>query len=278
MNDLDHAVARWRLDHVEPLAETATSQVYRANNPDHGAVVLKHLKPYGADEILGVRLMQWLDGDGSARIYDVKDQAILMEYVPGETLGDVVRGGGDDAAIDVICDLIPRLHKPRPNPPTLRPLREQFSALLNHDPSIWPMGSQNDFRFAAQLAETMLANGGDTLLHGDFHHDNIMQSDRGWLVIDPKGLIGDPRYETANLFQNPRGAADLAQSPARIDRLATRLADGLGWDRQRILGWAVAHSAISACWNVDAGNDPSFQQKQLPQLISIYLANSTPRH
>ncbi len=28
-------------------------------------------------------------------------------------------------------------------------------------------------------------------LHGDLHHENIMFSSRGWLVIDPVGLVGE---------------------------------------------------------------------------------------
>ncbi len=274
MKSAQQAISIWQLTDVTPLADTPTSAVYRANSPDHGAVVLKLLKPYGADEMLGVSLMQWLNGKGAARIYGVNDQVILMEYVPGETLGDVVRAGGDTTAIGVICDLIPHLHKHRPTPPSLRPLRAQFADLLTHDPAIWPDASREDIRYATQLAERMLADDHATPLHGDFHHDNILLADRGWLVIDPKGLIGDPVYETANLFQNPVGAPDLVKNPARIDHLATALANGLGWDRQRILGWAIAHGAISACWNVNAGNDPSFQLSLLPTLISAYLANA----
>lgn len=275
MNNLTEISARWLLENVEPLAETPTSHVYRANSPDYGDVVLKHLKPYGADEIYGARLMQWFDGDGSARIFGIRDQAILMEFVPGRTLGDVVRSGGDDDASDIICDLVPQLQQPRANLPVLRPLAEQFQALFTHDPKIWPIEIREDFRFATRLAERLLADDIKNIpLHGDFHHDNILQADRGWLVIDPKGLIGDPVYETANLFQNPVGAPNLAQQPARIERLATTLADGLGWNRQRILAWAIAHSAISACWSYRDGNATDFQQEFLPKLISHYLANA----
>ena len=53
----------------------------------------------------------------------------------------------------------------------------------------------------------------DVLLHGDLHHDNILQngddearhsfSDGGWLVIDPKGVIGESAYEVAAFIRNP---------------------------------------------------------------------------
>ncbi len=50
----------------------------------------------------------------------------------------------------------------------------------------------------------------DVVLHGDLHHENILwDDDAGWLVIDPKGVIG-PRYlEVGRYIQN--------QLPAGID-------------------------------------------------------------
>ncbi|WP_418887304.1 aminoglycoside phosphotransferase family protein [Klebsiella pneumoniae] len=35
-------------------------------------------------------------------------------------------------------------------------------------------------------------------LHGDLHHENIMFSSRGWLVIDPVGLVGEVGFGAAN--------------------------------------------------------------------------------
>ena len=33
------------------------------------------------------------------------------------------------------------------------------------------------------------------LLHGDFHHFNVLRATRDdWLVIDPRGVLGDPAY------------------------------------------------------------------------------------
>ncbi len=42
-------------------------------------------------------------------------------------------------------------------------------------------------------------------MHGDFHHFNILSSERGWLVIDPKGVIGPAGYEVGPLLINPWG-------------------------------------------------------------------------
>lgn len=41
------------------------------------------------------------------------------------------------------------------------------------------------------------------MLHVDLHHDNILQNGNEWLVIDPKGVVGEPAYEVAAFIHNP---------------------------------------------------------------------------
>lgn len=41
------------------------------------------------------------------------------------------------------------------------------------------------------------------LLHGDFHHDNILLGNDGeYIIIDPKGVIGDPVFDIARFILN----------------------------------------------------------------------------
>ena len=97
-------------------------------------------------------------------------------------------------------------------------------------------------------------------LHGDLHHGNILSSDgRGWLAIDPKGLLGEPAYDLANVFLNPVGMMEVIQDPSRIDRLADRFARNLGYERRRLLRFAYVHAALSACWTLAEGGDPAEQ-------------------
>ena len=45
------------------------------------------------------------------------------------------------------------------------------------------------------------------LLHGDLHHYNILRDgDRGWVAIDPKGVVGEVEYEIGAALRNPYGA------------------------------------------------------------------------
>ena len=89
-------------------------------------------------------------------------------------------------------------------------------------------------------------------MHGDFHHFNILSSERGWLIIDPKGVIGPACYEVGPLLINPWG--DLLSgknyrqmTKRRIDILHERL----GFERKRIREWGLAHAILSAWWSIE---------------------------
>jgi streptomycin 6-kinase len=89
-------------------------------------------------------------------------------------------------------------------------------------------------------------------MHGDFHHFNILSSERGWLVIDPKGVIGPAGYEAGPLLMNPWG--DLLNG--RNHRLLTErridiLHERLGFERERIREWGLAHAILSAWWGIE---------------------------
>ncbi|MGI4800357.1 MAG: aminoglycoside phosphotransferase family protein [Janthinobacterium lividum] len=47
-------------------------------------------------------------------------------------------------------------------------------------------------RRSAAAAQSLLGAPGDVaVLHGDLHHDDVLDfGDRGWLAIDPEGPIG----------------------------------------------------------------------------------------
>jgi streptomycin 6-kinase len=90
------------------------------------------------------------------------------------------------------------------------------------------------------------------LLHGDFHHFNVLDGNAsGWVVIDPKGLIGDPAYEPAAFLFNPDPAVvlDRSMQQARIGIFA----EELRMDPQRIVRWAFVQAVLGAWWTIEDG-------------------------
>jgi len=91
------------------------------------------------------------------------------------------------------------------------------------------------------------------LLHGDLHQDNILSAEREpWLAVDPKGVIGEPVFETGALLRN--FWPDILSLPdpkplmaRRIDQLSAEL----GFDRERIYDWGFSQAVLSVVWGVE---------------------------
>lgn len=269
------AVKRWPLSNPTLLAETASSVIYRVDDVEHGPAVLKLLKPdTGGDEARGGALLAWYGGHGAAKVFGVAPDAVLMQWLSGESLGDVARSGRDDIATGILCDVVERLHARRDTPlPDLTPLRRRFDALFRVGPDPWPGGSRALVARAIGIARDLLD--GDLPaepLHGDIHHDNILRAGDDWAAIDPKGLVGDPAYDYANSFQNPERAEGLVVNAARIGRHAAAISERTGISRTRLLAWAVAHTALSGAWNIEDGCPFSHQASLLALLVPAYAA------
>jgi len=270
---LSRALIRWSLTKSTPIADTPTSSIFRVEQNGRNFAVLKILKPGAAEEERrGAQLMNWYGGEGAATIFDMHGDTIFMEWLDGGTLGDAVRAGHDDQGTIAICTIVANLHRPRGEAPaSLMPLRERFNALFATDVRAWPHTARDLYARSAGIALKMFDKPAPQIpLHGDLHHDNILSSDRGWLAIDPKGLLGDPAYEVANVFRNPVGMTQLAADPRRIKALLDAFQSRLGLNRKRVLGYACAHSALSACWDLADGNPITTDLAVLPHLLSAY--------
>jgi streptomycin 6-kinase len=270
---LSRAMIRWSLARADEVAETRTSWVHRVEKEAGGSAALKILKPgMGTEEARGCELLRWYAGEGAALVEDQAEHAILMEWLEGAHLGEIVREGRDEAAFDVLCEVIATLHKTRPEEPDdLMPLEERFAPLHEIDADELPGSGRDLFARAKGISYQLLEKPvGERPLHGDLHFDNIVSSPRGWLALDPKGLIGDPAYEAAPAFINPLDMTDNCAEPARIALLASKFSQVLGFKPKRVLGFAVVHAALSACWDIGADKPVTHQMAILPNLLSAY--------
>ncbi|HTG94026.1 MAG TPA: aminoglycoside phosphotransferase family protein, partial [Pyrinomonadaceae bacterium] len=92
------------------------------------------------------------------------------------------------------------------------------------------------------------------LLHGDLHHYNVLfDSTRGWISIDPKGVVGELEYELGAIIRNPVELPDFYISRAVIERRLMQLTEALGLDYDRALRWTFAQAVLSAIWEVEDG-------------------------
>jgi streptomycin 6-kinase len=98
------------------------------------------------------------------------------------------------------------------------------------------------------------------LLHGDLQHYNVLfDKQRGWVAIDPKGVVGELEFEVGALLRNPEA---LFANPATIQRRLEILTNSLPLNYSRTIQWSYAQAVLSALWDIEDGypfkpNNPS---------------------
>lgn len=240
-------LARWALTPDGDPIVTRTSRLLPVRRQGVPAMLKISAEP---EEKLGNRLMTWWGGEGSARVLAHSEDAILLERAESRTgLAELARSGRDDEATRIICAVVARLHSRRDRLlPNLVPLALWFEALGAAAEAHGGILSVADATARELLSEPREIG----VLHGDIHHENILWfGDRGWLAIDPKGLVGERGFDFANLFCNPE--LRTATAPGRFGRRVRVVAEAARLDRTRLLQWVLAWAGLSSAWLLDEG-------------------------
>jgi streptomycin 6-kinase len=252
---LDSHLAQWRLTLDGEPFETHSSWLAFVRRGQDRAV-LKVFKPE-SDEAPGARFLLLHKGAGTVRVLESDPKAILLErIVPGTRLEALSLDGRDDKATHIICDTIEKLQSARAAIAGWQGHEEQV-AEFKRRVAIAPLTAEIAARAQALFLELEATQEHRVLLHGDLHHENILFDDkRGWLAIDPKGVVGDLAYELAAPLRNPLADPDTFMTPAQMDRRVGIYCERLRLERRRVLGWCFARNAIAALWYADRTPEP----------------------
>lgn len=253
---LQEYATRWSLTIHPPFEPLSYNFAAPATRTDGLTVVLKAgvPRPDLGWEIEALRIYA---GRGCVRLLRADEAAgvMLLERIdPGTKL----KAEADDARATEIAALVMQsLWQPLPASHTFKTVSEwagglnRLRACYNGGTGPLPAGL---VALAESLFQELFGSAAPAvLLHGDLHHENILAAGRGkWLAIDPQGVAGEPAYEVGALLRNPTPEVatwpELAPSQAR--RVA-QLAEILGFDRQRIVGYGIAQAVLSAWWNLE---------------------------
>lgn len=247
--------ARWDLTLGWPFA-LSYNYVTPATRRDGTPVVIKVGVPHPElrCEMAALRLYA---GRGAVHLYEADPDTgvMLLEHVlPGTPLS---RHPDDDEATRLAAEVMTNLWRPLPSDhpfPTaaqwasgLQRLRRRYGGGTGPLPAHLVDRAEGLFRELLASAEPAL------LLHGDLHHDNILAATRApYLALDPKGLAGEPAYEVGALLRNP--SPQIEQWPDLVHIQGRRveiLAEWLGLDRARIIGYGFAQAVLSAWWSIE---------------------------
>jgi streptomycin 6-kinase len=250
----EHARA-WSVSVAEPF-ETETSVIAFGIRKDQ-PVVLKVIKQTGDEWQAGEFLAAFAE-NGVVRVYEQMPGAVLVERLrPGTSLAELALSGRDEEATDILAGVMQRMSTCSPTSqfefwPTVHDWAKGFERYLISG------GEKIPRRLVVAGQRVYLdlcaSQGLLRLLHGDLQHYNVLfDSPRGWLAIDPKGVIGELEYEVGAALRNPYENPELFISRSTIERRLEQFTNKLNLNYERTLRWGFAQAVLSAIWSIEDG-------------------------
>jgi streptomycin 6-kinase len=247
------AAQRWELVLGEPFL-LSYNYVCAATQKDGSEAVLKIGVP-NPELTSEINALLLYHGQGACHLLEADaglGMLLLERLRPGTMLVSLT---DDDQATAIAADVMKMIHRPAPSPEGFLSLRGWFDEMKKLRPHFGggtgPFPKKSFATAEGLIAELFAEQRPQVLLHGDFHHFNILLSGRGWLVIDPKGVIGPAEYEVGPLLMNPYNVM-LKESEAirRTERRIAILSERLDFNPQRLRAWAICHSVLSSFWDM----------------------------
>ena len=241
---------QWQLTLGKPFSNLSFNYVTEALLSDGTSVVLKCGVP-NKELMQEAAALKHFNGCGAVKLLqsDAEQGVLLLEKItPGIMLEDDHQSRNATAyAVEVMRKLHKPIHDTSPFP-TLQDwfkgfdrLYMQFNGTTGPFPTALIERAQN---ISHDLLTSMTKQ---VLLHGDLHYANILFSDtKGWLAIDPKGVIGEPEYDI------PLPRLNAKQMTAHeLQYELDHLIELSGFDKTRIMHWFFCKIALAAWWSFE---------------------------
>jgi streptomycin 6-kinase len=200
--------------------------------------------------------LTYYNGNGCVKLldFDAQYKGLLLHAIqPGNSLKSFFPHQ-DPQAVDIAAGVMKKLHTQPINNTLEFPHMNTWLSLF--DTLELPNEMKKPVWSARQLAQQLSQSRKEEyLLHGDLHHENILQNLNSWQAIDPKGVIGEPVYEIGAFMCNPDG---LLQQPLAKEIILQRVEQFsrlLQFDRQRVKDACYVRIILAACWSVEDGTD-----------------------
>lgn len=235
---------RWHLTAGEAFEGGVAAAVLSVTTSDGAPAVLKVGFPHWEAVYEAVGLDAYGPGLAPAVLrQDAWTWSLLLEQVaPGTSLGAVALRSDD--ALTIAARLHSRLAAVE-IPDGVWSLDEVVASYLTRARSLSPDAGVDA---ALDELERLSKEPSDRmLLHGDFNPGNILASENGWRVIDPKPIVGDPAFDLWPLLEQVGGATR---------HTVELVARETGYDPERIARWGYARAGLNVTWMLDIDESP----------------------
>ncbi|GHU14906.1 hypothetical protein FACS189449_12200 [Alphaproteobacteria bacterium] len=221
--------------------------------------------------------MRFFENHGAVKVIDSAKGALLLQRaIPGNSLTEYF-SDREDESIRIAANVIQKVIASQAlmaSPPA----GMYASIVFNAEADSVEVNATDAITYYIQKAKRVAEHLQKTtaervVMHGDLHHDNIVQDGNEWKIIDPTGVIGDPVYEIASFMINPidkiwkhENALSIVKN--RIDAFSKLL----NVDPIRIAQWTFVKSVLCWIWTLET---PNQDRSELAKLFDKVVGDKT---
>ncbi len=251
----------WNIKTLTPF-KLSYNYVCPARTSGNEEAVLKLSFPKNKEFTSEIEALKRLPTEVAIKIIneDLPEGAVLLERaVPGNPISSIQP---DETQLHIASQVIKKLHQLASlEMLALFPNISDWAKAFGRYENTFSLNSgpipKNLFDLGEGIfREFLQENKEQVLLHGDLHNDNILLSDRGWLAIDPKGLIGEREFELGAYLRNPFFDIPKGSNYKQVEKnRIAQFCEELGFEKERVKLWAIASAVISLIWFVEDENN-----------------------
>ncbi|WP_028608730.1 aminoglycoside phosphotransferase family protein [Paenibacillus harenae] len=266
LRDIEAYAAKWALTSFQLIPSYSANLVFKCHSESFGSAVLKIGNPSSGEIETECKALRQYNGRRFCKVFDadIENGVILEECVqPGTPLRDE---SSLDKRLSVFCSLYQGLHV-TPDHSEIYPtytgwvgrITEYMSKRQDCKPLYEYMKKANEICLSVSALYSK-----KMLLHGDFHHDNILLGTNGeYKIIDPKGVIGDPVFDVPRFILNEFGDEITTELASKINDIIDRFEEILHIPNDILRQCLFVETAMGICWCVEDGATP----EEYPNLI-----------
>ena len=266
LRDIETYADKWTLTSFQLIPSYSANLIFICYSENFGRVVLKIGNPSFREIFTEFNTLCEYNGRRFCRVFDndIENGVILEECVqPGNSLREE---SSLDKRLSVFCSLYKGLHI-MPIKAEIYPTYTEWVCRITEY-----MSKRQDckelYLYMKKAKDICLSvytlYSQKMLLHGDFHHDNILLGKDGeYIIIDPKGVIGDPVFDIARFILNEFGGEITTELYKKINHIICILEKSLNIPDYILKQCFYVETTMGVCWSVEDGSTPEEYKKLL---------------
>ena len=259
VSDIEKYAKTWRLSSLQLINYYSVNCVFKCYSLDFGNAVLKIGNPCREVNTEFNTLSEY-NGNRFCKVFDAdtNNGVIIEELI---TPGTQLRAETSlDKRLSVFCSLYKGLHIIPANDEIYPTYMGWVSRIAEY------MRNRQDYKElylhmkkAENLCHSLCTQyPRKMLLHGDFHHDNILlNEDNIYMIIDPKGVVGDPIFDVPRFILNEFGDDIDDELFDKINYIIAAFEKALEIPNLVIRQCLYIETVMAECWSVESGDRPA---------------------